>query len=122
MGYLPVNEQWNYTIGAVYKHFRSNGFDTWVLSRNYLDNRAYKYLNNVEIDSLKTFDYVSSEAENKIRYERNIFANRYKINVGAGGNYARYTNSTYQQIFTDSSVLLITIRSWMFSVGTFLDR
>ncbi|MCB0807104.1 MAG: TonB-dependent receptor, partial [Bacteroidales bacterium] len=103
LGYLPVNEQWNYTIGAVYKHFRSNGFDTWVLSRNYLDNRAYKYLNNVEIDSLKTFDYVSSEAENKIRYERNIFANRYKINVGAGGNYARYTNSTYQQIFTDSS-------------------
>ncbi|MCB2221745.1 MAG: TonB-dependent receptor [Bacteroidetes bacterium] len=103
LGFLPVNEQWNYTIGAVYKHFRDNGFDTWVLSRNYLDNRAYKYLNNVEVDSLKTFDYVSSEAENKLRYERNIFASDYKINMGAGANYARYTNNTFQQIFTDES-------------------
>ncbi len=102
LGYLPVNEQWSYTIGAVYKHFRDNGFDTWVLSRNYLDNRAYKYLNNVETDSLKLYDYLSSEAENKFRYERNIFIRDIKINAGAGANYARYTNSTFQRIFTDT--------------------
>jgi len=103
LGYLPVNEQWNYTVGAVYKHFRDNGFDTWVLSRNYLDNRAYKYLNNNEVDSLKIFDYVSSEAENKARYERSIFTNDFKINVGAGANYAKYTNNTFQQIYTSES-------------------
>jgi len=106
LGYLPVNEQWSYTIGAVYKHYRDNGFDTWVLSRNYLNNRAYKYFDNVEVDSLKLFDYTSSEAENRIRYEKNIFANNYKINVGAGGNYARYTNDTYQQVYTNESQVI----------------
>ena len=106
LGYLPVNEQWSYTIGAVYKHFRSNGFDTWVLSRNYLNNRSYKYYDNNEIDSLKLYDYSSTEAENKFRYERDIFASDFKINFGAGANFARYTNSTYQQIFTDSSQLI----------------
>ncbi|MDZ7740280.1 MAG: TonB-dependent receptor [Bacteroidota bacterium] len=55
LGYLPVNEQWSYTIGARYRHFKDNGYDTWVVSRNYLDNRSYKYENNVEVDSLKTF-------------------------------------------------------------------
>jgi hypothetical protein len=101
LGYLPVNEQWSYTFGAVYKHFRKNGFDTWVVSRNYLDNRAYKYFNNQEIDSLKTFDYVSSEAENKIRYERTSLISGYRLNVGAGLNHGKYTNQTFTRIFTD---------------------
>ncbi|HPV55742.1 MAG TPA: TonB-dependent receptor, partial [Tenuifilaceae bacterium] len=30
LGYLPVNTQWNYTIGASYKHFKKNGFETYV--------------------------------------------------------------------------------------------
>jgi hypothetical protein len=96
---LPVNEQWSYTFGVVYKHFRENGFDTWVVSRNYLDNRAYKYFNNIEVDSLKTFDYVSSEAENKFRYEHTSRMNGYKFNYGAGLNFATYTNKTFQRIF-----------------------
>jgi hypothetical protein len=25
---LPVNEQWSYTVGAVYRHFREKGYDT----------------------------------------------------------------------------------------------
>ncbi|MBN1338753.1 MAG: TonB-dependent receptor [Bacteroidales bacterium] len=103
LGYLPVNEQWNYTLGVVYKHFRSKGFDTWVISRNYLDNRAYKFLNNIETDSLKTFDYISSEAENKARYEHVSRFSGYKINYGAGINYATYTNNTYQRVFTSEA-------------------
>src|SRR4030042_6614212 len=50
LSYLPVNEQWSYTFGLVYKHFYKNGFDTWVLSRNHLNNGAYKYYNNIEQD------------------------------------------------------------------------
>jgi len=96
---LPVNEQWSYTIGAVYKHFRDKGFDTWVVSRSYLDNRAYKYYNNIEVDSLQTFDYISTEAENKARYEHTSLLNGFRLNYGAGINYAVYTNSTFQQIF-----------------------
>lgn len=101
LSYLPVNEQWNYTIGVVYKHFRKNSFDTWVFSRNMLDNSAYKYRNNIEADSLKTFDYESFEAENKFRFERNIQpTNGYKVNFGASFEYARYFNSTYRLLFT----------------------
>ena len=99
LSYLPVNEQWNYTIGKVYKHYRDHGYDTWVLSRNYLNNIVYKYLNNDE--SLgKTLDYSSAEIENKFRYERNYNSlSEYKFNFGIGTQYAKYLNNSYYQIF-----------------------
>jgi len=66
--YLPVNEQWNYAMGAVYKHYRERGFNTLVVSRNYLNNVSYKnLLNDPELP--RTFDYASTEAENKFRFE-----------------------------------------------------
>ncbi|MEM7679727.1 MAG: hypothetical protein AAF182_01825, partial [Pseudomonadota bacterium] len=40
LGNLPVNEQWNYTNGLVYKRYAENGFWTFVLSRNMLNNTA----------------------------------------------------------------------------------
>jgi hypothetical protein len=97
LGYLPNYRQWNYALGAVYKHYRDNGFDTWVISRNMLSNISTKYLNNIEISANKILDYNSWEAENKLRYEHNIsFANNWKLNVGAGSEYARYHNRTYR--------------------------
>ena len=103
--YLPINEQWNYTIGGVYKHFKENGYDTWVLSRNYLNNVAYKYLNNQEIDSLKTFDYSSAEIENKFRYESNdTWDGGWRTNYGLGGEYAKYFNNTFNKIFTNNEL------------------
>ena len=128
---LPVNEQWSYTAGIVYKHFRSKGFDTWVISRNYLNNRAYKYFENNEVDSLMTFDYKSTEAENKIRYEHLSRLNGFKINYGAGLNYAQYTNSTFQRIYSESSGVIdyssdLNVLSWnlfgQLSKGFFKDR
>ncbi len=98
LGFLPVNEQWSYTFGVVYKHFRSKGFDTWVVSRNFLNNTAYKHVNNNE-DNPKTYDYVSTEAENKARYEHTSRANGYKFNYGAGINYAKYTNQTKKAVY-----------------------
>lgn len=95
LGNLPVNEQWTYTIGAVFKHFRDNGFDTWVLSRNYLNNGAYKYLNNNE-DTVKTLDFDSDEIENKFRYERfTKYDNGLRLTYGLGGEYSKYYNSTF---------------------------
>lgn len=99
LGYLPVNSQWNYAIGAVYKHFRSNGFDTWVVSRNMLRNSAYKYRDNDESsENNKILDYTSDEIENKFRYERTLLSGVYKFNFGAGAEYARYFNNTFQKI------------------------
>ena len=116
LGYLPVNEQWSYTFGAVYKHYRKKGFDTWVISRNYLNNSAYKYADNNE-DSTKTYDYASTEGENKLRYEHTSRTNGYKINYGAGVNYAKYTNETFQFIYLDSPQIVdyntqLNVFSW----------
>jgi hypothetical protein len=91
---LPVNEQWNYTIGANWKHFNSNGYSELVASRNMLNNTAVKYRSNVEDPDSLTLDYDSSEMENKLRFENNFRKNGWKLNYGVGYEYARYTNST----------------------------
>lgn len=100
LDYLPVNEQYSYTFGMVWKHFRDAGFDTWVLSRNYLNNTQYKYQGNNEVDSLLLLDYASGEGEIKFRYERNDQPdNGFKFNYGVGYDHVHYTNDTYRKIF-----------------------
>jgi hypothetical protein len=107
LSFLPVNEQWNYTFGGVYKHFRSNGTDTWVLSRNYLNNKAYKYLDNNELNE-KVLDYSSAESENRIRYERTTYYdNELKFTLGAGLVYAKYFNSTLNRIYAETGPVVI---------------
>jgi len=98
LGVLPVNEQYSYTVGMVYKRFKKNGFDTYVISRNYLDNRAFKYPDNNESQA-KIFDYKSTEAENKFRFEHKGRIGAWRYIYGAGAEYAQYTNNTYQLAF-----------------------
>jgi len=103
LSYLPTYKQWNYTVGAVYKHFADTHYDTWVASRNMLRNTNYKYKDN-NTDSTKTSDYKSDEAENKIRFERNYTELPVKLSFGAGVKYSHYTNFTSRQLFLNSSV------------------
>jgi hypothetical protein len=101
LGYLPDYKQWTYTIGLVYKHYRDNSFDTWVISRNHLTNISNKYRNNVEVDSMKILDYNSYEIENKFRYELNLNTPAgYKLNAGVNLEYAQYYNSTRKKQFS----------------------
>lgn len=97
LSYLPTYKQWNYTVGAVYKHFGESYFDTWVLSRNMLRNASFKYKDNDETKA-KTSDYLSDEAENKLRYERNYPDLPIQLSYGAGVKYAHYTNETTRSI------------------------
>jgi len=100
LGYLPENDQWNYTLGIVYKHFYQNSYDTWVLSRNMLNNKQIKYINNEESPENKILDYDSFESENKIRYEHNRqIPGGLKIAYGLNGEYARYYNNTFRKAF-----------------------
>ncbi len=101
--YLPVNEQWNYAMGAVYKHYRERGFNTLVVSRNYLNNVSYKnLLNDPELP--RTFDYASTEAENKFRFEHfTRTESGYKIVSGVNFEYAQYTNETSRLLFIDDT-------------------
>jgi len=98
LNYLPSYDQWTYAIGAVYKHYRKNSYDTWVLSRNMLNNRSQKYENNDE-NANPVLKYESEEIENKLRYENTTRVNGYKILTGAGFEYVKYLNNTYQKVF-----------------------
>jgi hypothetical protein len=101
---LPVFNQWSYTLGAVYKHFADNGSHTLVASRSFLDNSQEKYLNNDESsEANKILDYVSTEAQNKLRYEYDLGFGKYGVKFGGGLNYAVYTNSTQRREFVDDA-------------------
>jgi hypothetical protein len=100
LDYIPVQKQYSYVAGLVLKHFRDKGYDTWVLSRNYLNNSQYKYLNNIETDANKILDYLSGEGEIKARYERTVIGEKgFRLSYGAGYEYAHYRNSTFRRIF-----------------------
>jgi hypothetical protein len=121
LNYLPVNEQWSYTLGAVFKHYKEKSYGTWVISRSFLNNTSYKFQDNIEVDSLKTFDYVSTEAENKFRYENTTRTDHgFKINVGAGVEYAQYTNSTFRKEFVGADPFIVDystdLNLWKWSI------
>jgi hypothetical protein len=111
LGNLPVNTQWNYTVGANWKHFGTNSFQNVVVSRNHLNNRAVKYQGNIEQPEFLILDYKSQEIENKVRLENTIRENGWKLNMGLGYENAIYTNSTYNQIVVDGAVNVIDFDS-----------
>ncbi|NVJ86441.1 MAG: TonB-dependent receptor [Algoriphagus sp.] len=88
---LPIQEQWNYTTGLKLKRYRDNGFWTFVLSRNMLNNHSYKYANNdASNEDNLLFDYLSQESENKFRAENSIFGAGYTLKYGVNYEYSRY--------------------------------
>ena len=121
LNYLPVYEQWNYAIGAVYKHFEENGYTTVVLSRNMLNNRQYKYFNNIENESNKIIDYTSREQENKFRLEKTTKIHGYKINYGVQAELAKYDNQSFLKSFINNNIDTIEFNSRLdlFKYGIF---
>jgi len=106
LGQLPENNQWSYTLGAVYKHFRENSYQTLVVSRSQLSNTATKYFENDESsESNKIVDYTSQEVENKIRFENNMRMDGFKANIGANIDFAQYSNRTLGKRFYDGNIL-----------------
>jgi hypothetical protein len=122
LAYLPTYVQWNYTVGAVYKHFAESHYDTWVLSRNMLRNTNFKYKGN-NSDSVKTSDYKSDEAENKLRFERIYPDLPFKLSFGGGVKYVHYTNYTNRQEFINNSVsnLVYNTRIGLFGYQAFIQ-
>jgi len=95
---IPVQNQWNYAIGANWLHYSKNSYQNIVISRNMLKNMATRYVGNVESEANKLLDYSSFEAENKLRLEHTVNWQGWKLNTGFGYEYARYNNSTFNQI------------------------
>ena len=92
---LPESRQWSYTVGAVYKHFRNNSYQTFVVSRSHLNNQSDKYLDNDDSSELnRTLDYESEEIENKFRVENTSRFDGYKLRFGANFDLVNYQNAT----------------------------
>lgn len=101
LSYLPVFDQWHYTLGAVYKVRSERHTDRWVLSRNMLNNGSHKHMANRE-DFPKLFDYRSTEAENKLRFERIYWKLPVKLTLGAGVQHTHYTNRTQRMVWKNA--------------------
>jgi hypothetical protein len=114
---IPVNNQWNYTVGGVWKHFKTKSFQTYVLSRTMLNNEAYKFENNDESNpNGKILDYRSREIENKFRFENTWRDKGWKVNMGVNAEYATYTNRTFNRISTPQGLLNVDFNSTLFMV------
>lgn len=111
LGNIPVNNQWNYTIGAKWTHFSKNSYQTLVVSRNMLKNSAIKYRDNIELPENLILNYSSFEAENKFRFEHDYLKNGWKINAGVGYEYANYFNETLNQVVINGAPVSIDFLS-----------
>ena len=111
LGNLPVNDQWNYVIGANWKHFSENSFQNVIISRNHLKNNATKYQDNLEEPDNLLYDYSSAEIENKLRVESTKKMNGWTWNIGGGLEHVTYTNSTYNKKAINGEVELIDFDS-----------
>jgi hypothetical protein len=116
LNYLPSYDQWTYAIGAVYRHYRDNSYDTWVLSRNMLNNESAKFENNLK-NGVPLLKYSSREIENKFRYENTYRLNEYKIVSGAGLEYVKYSNDTYRKVFIPSGKDTLTSLNYSSSLA-----
>ncbi len=112
LGNIPVSDQWNYTLGVNYQHFMKKSFQTFVLSRNHLNNKAVKYFDNDDSDPNKLLlDYESQEIENKFRFEHTYRQDGWKINAGLGVENVTYTNQTFNKIDVGGMVQTIDFES-----------
>jgi hypothetical protein len=104
LNYLPVNEQWNYSIGAKYTNFRERSYTNVILSRFMLNNTASKFINNDETNT-QLLNYQSQEIENKLRIE-NVFKTN-NLNYTAGLNFeeVKYNTSTLDRRIPGGSEL-----------------
>lgn len=108
LSYLPVTEQWNYTIGSAYKHFFASSYFVLSASRNHLNNINYKYKENDDSSEANLlYDYISDEIENKMRFE--YFANPGTISLNTGFNVetAHYYNRTSNTLFVNNAITKI---------------
>jgi len=109
---LPIQSQWNYTTGLKLKRFRENGFWTFVLSRNMLNNESYKYAGNDESNETNLlFRYISQESENKFRAENSVFGKGYTLKYGVNYQYSRYFINNFDRATLASSGQVIDVES-----------
>ena len=111
---LPIQNQWNYTVGVNWVHYSKNSYQNFIVSRNMLNNTSTRYKNLIETPENLLLDYKSFEAENKFRFEHTYTKNGWRVNAGFGYEYARYFNSTYNNVTVQGFPVIIDFESNLF--------
>ena len=111
LGNLPINTQWNYTLGSKWEHYSKTFNHLVVLSRSMLSNKSYKYQDNIEIPENLIYDYDSQEIENNLRYEARHESTQWNYSMGFNYQFAKYTNSTYNIREVDGSIETVDYNS-----------
>jgi len=114
LGNIPMQSQWNYTFGINYQHFSEHAIQSVVVSRNMLNNKAYRYKDLIETPANLLQNYASFEAENKVRMEHTYRKNGFRWNVGVGYEYARYRNESYLNITVQGQPFVVNYASDVF--------
>ena len=100
---IPVSEQWNYTAGLKYEHFRKNATTSLIAGFSELNNSTTKYQSNDSSDpSNLTQYYRSRETEIRIRAEDDITAGKWQINYGLAYELAFYDTRDFSKIVTQA--------------------
>ena len=95
----PSVNQNSYTFGASLKRLTDKGFINLSLSRNLLNNRADKYLDNKNpVEADRTFRINSTETENKFRFDVNNTYGEWKLSYGATAQLVEFDNTFFQVI------------------------
>lgn len=93
----PGINQWSYAMGATLKKLTDKGYWNLAISRNTLDNRADKYLDNQQPkESERTLRIQSRETENKLRFDVNNSYGDLKLSYGAVAQYVEFSNDLFQ--------------------------
>jgi hypothetical protein len=109
---LPIQSQWNYATGLKLKRFRENGFWTFILSRNMLNNESFKYAGNDNSNEANLlFRYQSQESENKFRVENSIFGKGYTLKYGVNYQYSRFFINNFDRSALASTSEVIDVES-----------
>ena len=99
---VPYQTQWNYTLGAVYKHYFEESYLNVIVSNNHLRNILYKYLDNQNDDpNSQILDYMSDEDELKMRVEHIMRKGNIKLVSGGGLEVVNYGNVTSRKVFSN---------------------
>jgi len=108
---LPLQKQWNYTVGINWLHYSKNSYQNIIVSRNMLNNTTERTSNKIPAPNNVILDYSSFEAENKFRFEHTYNKNGWRLNAGVGYEFAKYYNSTFNRITVQGVPVLIDFES-----------
>lgn len=122
LGNIAFNDQWNYTTGISYRYFGKKMTSSVFLSRDVLNNGAYKYLNNDDSrPENQILDYESRETGNRFRYEASINSGSTKVLAGGSVENASYLleGFDYQRTATGAVIRPLGSEFSMFKYGLF---